>query len=108
MGIRERILKNEAKRLASQVVSEKNADKIANLLFDDTEQKTDETESIPINGSENELDSSEESTDSGLLSNLDSWLEEKEEKAKKQMDESPDPVTDLDSMEKRIDELEDK
>jgi len=103
MGIRERILKRETKKVAGRFVSEKNADRVANFIFDDKENSNDNTEKIPINDSE-----PENNDEPDALSKLDSWLDEQVEKAEKVEDESPDPVTDLDSMENKINDLESK
>jgi hypothetical protein len=101
MGIRERVLKSETKRLASRFVSDENAEKVANHIFDDSEEENNK-ENIPVNGKE----PSEDSSTNGILDKIDSWLAEYEEEAEQKMDETPDPVTDLDSMEDRLDELE--
>lgn len=98
MDIRKRILKGETKRLASRVLSEENADKVADFIFED--ENTDENkQEIKINESNNY----NEQNDSNITSKIDSWLAEKEKKI--EQEETPNPVTDLEDMEERIDDL---
>lgn len=102
MGIRERVLKNETKRFAGKFVSDEKAHKFANLIFEDGSE--DKKEQIPINGNEPEPNTEED----GILSKIDSWLDKAEKKAEEKAEETPDPVDGLDSMEQRIEELEDE
>lgn len=85
MGIKERLLKRKIKSVAEKFTSNKNADKIASVIFDD-----DKEEIVDFN-------------DNDSISKLDTWLDEQVEKANNQ--DSPQPVTDLDSMEKRINDI---
>ncbi len=105
MDIRKRILKGETKKLAGKVLSDENADKVADFIFEDSDddKKNKNTHEIKINGNK-ESDNNEHIDDkNNLSSKIDTWLTKKE----KEIDESDisDPVKDLDDMEKRINEL---
>ncbi len=105
MDIRKRILKGETKRLAGRVLSEENADKVADFIFEDENTENNKQE-ININESNNTDDNESNNTDdneSNLTAKIDSWLAEKEKKI--EQEETPDPVTDLEDMEDRIDDL---
>lgn len=109
MGIRERILKNETKRIAGHIVSEEKANKVANFIFDENESQNTNTKNIPINQNstdENNVNTEDDVDNEGVLSKIDSWLTKKEKEIEKTEQNTPDPVTDLDDMENRINELD--
>ena len=85
-NLKRKILKQETERIANKFVSEKTASKISNKLFD-----------------ENNIDENDEGNK--LISRLNSFLENEEEKLEKQLNETDDPVHDLDDIENKINKL---
>jgi len=106
MGIRERILKNETKRIAGHIVSEEKANKVTNFIFDENESQNTNTKNIPINQDSTDENNEDNDDNEGVLSKIDSWLKEKEKEIEETEQNTPDPVTDLDDMENRIKELD--
>lgn len=103
MSLRDKILKRETEKVAGKFVSDKKAKKVSEILFEDNDNKNSMFET----GEEQDEEQNEEQTD-GLISRFESWLNKEEEKLEQREEETPDPVRNLEDMEERINQLEDK
>lgn len=93
MGIKDKI----QKKIKNRVLKKTLKDKVSSLISD---EKAREVAS--------DLIKEGEGSDSGTGEEEDSWLEEKAQEAEDNMEEDDGPVTGLDDMEKRIQDMKDK